>query len=690
MANFFSTLTAGSHRFPTKLVTCIQEVVDELQNSATSFEHPGMLLGKIQSGKTNGFLGIIAESFDRGYDITLVLTKGTKPLAQQTVQRISAEFKSLIDNEEVIVFDIMNYSSLTRPDKKKKIIIIAKKEIKNLERVEAFFIDNREMQDKTILLVDDEADMASIRFAKKRATDEYEQGAIAQKMDSLRRIVPNISFLQVTATPYALYLQPEDYDPALYLPKRPRFTKVLPTHSAYVGGDDYFGAHTANDYRNKLYIEVPHDEQNSLRVRYSSAVEIEDVWTTPNISTLRKAVFTFLLGATIRKMQDIATVPKPKFSMIIHNDTQRASHKLQETTVKNIISAFETGLKNNSSETTALFNECFDDLAESVLLQSGTKISKTKTLNSFKLDIIEGDNIVQVVNSDAQVATLLDPITAELKLRTLANIFIGGSLLDRGITIPALLSFFYGRNPAQMQADTVLQHSRMYGARPKPDLAVTRFFTSNNIHKRLKLINEADNKLRDTIENDQNASVIFIESDRRRGVIPCSPSKIAVSEVVTLGAVDYFSPTGFDTKPANSALSALNAKLLKYDNGELTSIPIKDAIEIIDLAKRAFILDKQNTFRWEALTDLINYFSKNGKIKLFVRTNRKVNRRSADKSGKSIVGGKEIRDKLAVPRSEPALVIVRQEPGDWSGLTQFWWPVLVTPTDSKTCLYAQR
>jgi hypothetical protein len=50
---------------------------------------------------------------------------------------------------------------------------------------------------------------------------------------------------------------------------------------------------------------------------------------------------------------------------------------------------------------------------------------------------------------------------AELKLRTPFNIFVGGNILDGGITISNLIAFYYGRNPRTMQADTVLQHSRM-------------------------------------------------------------------------------------------------------------------------------------------------------------------------------------------------------------------------------------
>jgi hypothetical protein len=42
---------------------------------------------------------------------------------------------------------------------------------------------------------------------------------------------------------------------------------------------------------------------------------------------------------------------------------------------------------------------------------------------------------------------------SELRLPTSFNIFVGGSILDRGITIPNLIAFYCGRNPKTMQAD---------------------------------------------------------------------------------------------------------------------------------------------------------------------------------------------------------------------------------------------
>jgi len=59
-----------------------------------------MLLGKIQSGKTRAFIGVIALAFDNDYDIAIILTKGTKVLAQQTYERLVDDFKDFIDDND--------------------------------------------------------------------------------------------------------------------------------------------------------------------------------------------------------------------------------------------------------------------------------------------------------------------------------------------------------------------------------------------------------------------------------------------------------------------------------------------------------------------------------------------------------------------------------------------------------------
>lgn len=59
---------------------CILQVIEKL-DEGTSNTHPGMLLGKIQSGKTHAFVAATAIAFDNGYQSCIIFTKPTKALA---------------------------------------------------------------------------------------------------------------------------------------------------------------------------------------------------------------------------------------------------------------------------------------------------------------------------------------------------------------------------------------------------------------------------------------------------------------------------------------------------------------------------------------------------------------------------------------------------------------------------------
>lgn len=107
-----SRADGGSPEGP-ELEACVRNTVAALQSSHTDGNKPGMLLGKIQSGKTRAFLGVIAAAFDDGFDVAVVLTKGTKTLAQQTVSRIANEYREFRDAEELAVYDIMTVPNLT-------------------------------------------------------------------------------------------------------------------------------------------------------------------------------------------------------------------------------------------------------------------------------------------------------------------------------------------------------------------------------------------------------------------------------------------------------------------------------------------------------------------------------------------------------------------------------------------------
>ncbi len=694
------------------LAACIDRVVNQLEDMSTSGERPGMLLGKIQSGKTRAFVGVIARAFDRGFDIAVVFTKGTKTLSAQTVSRLSNDLREFIDEDEVLVFDIMQQpGKLTKSEQRRKLVIVAKKQVKNLERIIKFFDeDYTDLKDRKVLIVDDEADLASIRFVRKKdQTDVVEQGRIAEQMDAIRSLVAMVAYLQVTATPYSLYLQPDNYEGVdadyVFKPKKPAFTELLPIHAGYVGGDDYFIGPLEDDPRAFLFVEMPREEQDALRKEDQRRIREDRVLDSPNTAGMVRAIMTFVLASCLRRWQQSeAGEKKRKYAMVVHNDTQKAAHAWQDQVIEWIFAAATEAANSKPDALRPFFDRAFADLGRSIEADKGRVPEVAKAFEMFVDALQSGDVVRETVNSDHQVMALLDE-RCELRLRTPFNIFVGGSILDRGITIPNLIAFYYGRNPKTMQADTVLQHSRMYGNRDRRDLAVTRFYTSRDVYDRLYTINEFENTLRDAFESGAHErGVVFIQADSANRVRPCAPNKVILSNVVPVRPAGMYLPTGFTTV-SSTALVAAERELrplipnAAIDSKQFVEIDRGTALHIISVIEKTMEFS-DSEFEWDAMRGLIDYYSDarkdgDGKVLLLAETGRELDReKSGDKSGLSILGGgKNIRGLvLDVLRSKPALILLQQTGTrelHWSG-HRFWWPILAAPGNAEPCIFATK
>ena len=89
------------------------------------------------------------------------------------------------------------------------------------------------MRGLTCLIIDDEADQASLNTRASRA--DGTRSKINDKIAELRDFFEKNTYLQVTATPQALFLQSPTHD------FRPKFTVLSHPGTDYVGGSDFFG-----------------------------------------------------------------------------------------------------------------------------------------------------------------------------------------------------------------------------------------------------------------------------------------------------------------------------------------------------------------------------------------------------------------------------------------------------------------
>lgn len=713
---YFYNLLAKKNNYDEKTMQCIENTVLKLSENDTSVDRPGMLLGKIQSGKTRTFIGITALSFDNKYDMTIVLTKGTRALAQQTYERLKKEFEEFYREDEIQIFDIMNLpDNLSEWELDQKIITVVKKETNNLKRLyQALFEKYPSLADKKILIIDDEADFASIGFSKTQK-EIIEIKIIAGQIDEIRKKLIDSSFLQVTATPYSLYLQPEDLriegSTKVFKPVKPAFTELVPVPEAYIGGDYYF-EESENEESIPYYIYEPiiEDELLVLKKPDRRKFKLEDALTSGKIKSLRSSVINFIVGGIIRRMQEQQSGGRgKKYSFIIHTEQGKVAHEWQETIVNEIKALLRIAVDEDPVLISDLIMKSYQSLQKSLLLLEcyvpTFENVKYEVVTALKKDYLT----ITKVNSEKDVSQLLDE-SGQLKLRTPLNLFIGGQILDRGITIGNLIGFYYGRNPKTFQQDTVLQHSRMFGYRPLEDLAITRFYTTSQIYEVMKKMHDFDSALRSAFEKGSHENgVVFIQKDSKNHIIPCSPNKLLLSKTTTLKPLKRLLPIGFQTGYKTNVGKTVNGldTFIEKQSGnseEPFLLDLQDAIEIIKMTKSTHDDSVGEVWDEQSFISSMEYLSLNsetkraGKVWCIIRRDRNIGRirqdgkfEDAPDTPKGEKGELKIAKQIAT--DIPALILLRQngEEGEnkWRG-SAFWWPVLVTPANTKTIIFSSK
>lgn len=711
MTGIFETMSkkeGSRYKWP-PLRKAIEETVTKLLENDTSAQRPGMLLGKVQSGKTGAFIGITALAFDEGYDIAVILTKGTKALAAQTFQRLDAEFEEFIERDVMRVYDIMNTpGELTPYIRKQKLIFVVKKETHNIERLFDLFEKHDDLKEKNLLIIDDEADYASIGFKRdKSQIDQIAINTLAAKVDKIRGFGTKTDFLQVTATPYSLYLQPEtiNVNQEFFKPYKPIFTVVVPLYKNYIGSAYYF--EDSEDLASPafyLHIDVPEKELDVLGKKDERY--ISNILSTPNLEFFRNALINFIVAGSIRRLQESPLLYK--CSCIIHTETARSKHGWQESLVQKFIESLSEESRKDSHLYKNLIEESYKQFSYSVGLSSMPSLENVFT--SVKESLIDGYIGVYKINSEADVSSMLDK-KGQLRLDNPLNIFIGGQILDRGITVENLISFFYGRNPRKFQQDTVLQHSRMYGNRSDADIKVTRFYTSNRIYDAMKRMHELDTELRDAFlaGKFEEKSPVFLAKDQKGEIKQCSPHKIMISNIETIKPYKRLLPRGMQTV-SQTKMKAIDEKIedlltsYNYEEGQPFLISLEDITCVFRLINESYEFEAKHnntSYKWDVSSNvaILRYLSighdddiKDGKVHCVVKGNRETSRYKENKSFSDAPddGQTDRPQAKEIAQDLPCVQLFHQKGEEKKGWrdVSFWWPVLVCPKNARPSVFS--
>ena len=159
------------------------------------------------------------------------------------------------------------------------------------------------------------------------------------------------------------------------------------------------------------------------------------------------------------------------------------------------------------------------------------------------------------------------------------NLFVGGNKLGRGVTIKNLLVSYYGRHPKRPQADTVLQHARMYGYRRK-DIGLLRLFLPTQLHVVFKAINQMERGLRDLIARKPTEEFrgVYVDS----GLTPTRKNVLAPGSIGVYSAGSIYNPAQVVRDDTSKATTAkIDKKLAAVEDKSFIELPIADIQALI-------------------------------------------------------------------------------------------------------------
>jgi hypothetical protein len=438
---------------------------------------------------------------------------------------------------------------------------------------------------------------------------------------------------------------------------------------------------------------------------------VEDALTSPAIDGFRRAVVTFLVGGCIQRINGIAAGVSQKtlrYSFLLHSEASRGSHEWQEKSVDKINEQLVAEASADSALFKKLINDAYDDLARSITLY-GKPLPSLEEVSMVVHQALGSEHLtITKVNSDEQIIAMLDN-SGQLKLRSPLNIFIGGQVLDRGVTLANLIGFYYGRRPNKFQQDTVLQHSRMYGFR-RNDLAVTRFYTSSYIRRAMFEMEEFDSALRSAIESGSEQGVQFIRQAADGGIVPCSPNKILVATTQTLRPFRRLLPIGFQSR-YKTHIAATIAELDKaveescgFDTEKPTLVTIDVALDLLAKIQSTLVFeddDDVHPFDWEVARAALRHLSnehpdpaERGQVLLWAAKGRDSARlASVGSHAKFIETPDSDKTEGALTRkyaiSHPIVFLLRQEGQKSKGWrdTPFYWPIVRAQRNTPAVIY---
>jgi hypothetical protein len=467
----------------------------------------GMVMGNVQMGKTTNYSALICKAADAGYRVIILLAGITNSLRTQTQERLDESFIGKISVSNAAAqqsLPIQRFATERRipafgttrdadfkagrdgiyfglTGHQEPMIFITKKNKSVLERLEEW-IDGQEQTggfELPLLLIDDEADNASINTAK----NPKQTTAINRVIRQILARFPRSAYVGYTATPFAnIFIDPDTPEEMKNDDLFPgNFIKALDPPSNYVGSYRVF--REGGNLRKEM-VKVINDYRSVLPLKHKSGDAVTEL-----PESLKHAVRVFCITRAIRVLQGKGSghcsmmINVSRFNAVQAQVLGHVHEYLSE--LKDAVSVY------GALELGQIFDETMEDLKASFEKEySELNLEWPEVLSCLN----EGIQSIQVRTVNMQGGELDYSRNKEHGLHVIA---IGGLALSRGLTLEGLTVSYLLRNVAA--SDTLMQMARWFGYRSGYE-EICRLYLPQMSLDHYEYVDEATEELRKEVK----------------------------------------------------------------------------------------------------------------------------------------------------------------------------------------------
>ena len=495
----------------------------------------GLVVGQVQSGKTANYTGLVCKAADAGFGLIIVLAGIHNNLRSQTQIRIDESFLGF-DTQHTRAFEQRSIQigvgdpyfgspivahSLTSSIEKgdftqgaanalglnfntsEPIVAVIKKNPHVLRRIYQWLAAQaddsdlgRIIRNKSLLLIDDEADNASINISN----DPERQSSINGWITQILNLFGKNAYVGYTATPFANIFIPLD-DQNLF----PRnFIKNIPAPSNYIGPEKVFGFSPLEEDETSNTVLPIVNRINDYRDFVPDRHKKDDQKPSSLPDSLKKAIRCFIITCAIRRLRGQTTVHN---SMLIHVSRFVLWQDHISELVSNQFIYYRRGIDQNDEVILNEFKSTFEQD------ENGYKSFVTVSQQILDSELTNLDSQIQV-HKWSGVLQHLNDAAARIEVKSihggsgealdyfahkngLSVIAVGGNKLSRGLTLEGLSVSYYLR--ASRMYDTLMQMGRWFGYRGGY-VDLCRLFTSRELNEWFCHITQASEELREEFD----------------------------------------------------------------------------------------------------------------------------------------------------------------------------------------------